>query len=326
MTLFVESRLDDRATSYSNIAMIPKRSRNRSIAHIVCVALTIVTLPLVAQSGSEFTDSLNSLQLPEGYRILNEEEMEGDRKERYEEFKKELSVSSLSAAHQDLLAHTLSTAFKGVLISSYLVTEIIDNETMDRALKTEKMSVLETGRVQHTSNESQSFSLSKKNSPFSYREGIPVDPKSGYILDESDTEITFRFKVDVDFTLADLSNSPIQLPEELIQTERVNLVIDLSVNKDDRRLSHSELLLTKPVRRIFIAELKKLSFGFRYEFIEECGCSAVVAFGFRAQGSKIFSGKFFSLRVLNYSDIQCESPFRYVLPPEDSHVGLLVRF
>lgn len=303
-----------------------KSLHKRFIAHIVWVALTIVTLSLVAQSAGDPTDSLNSLELPMGYRILNEAEMEDYRKERYEEFKKELSVSSLSAAHQDLLAHTLSTAFKGVQISSYLVVEIIDNETMDRALKTEKMSVLETGRVQHTSNESQSFSLREKNSPFSYREGIPVDPKSGYILDESDTEITFRFKVDVGFTLADLSNSPIQLPEELIQTERVNLVIDLSVSKDDRRLNYSELLLTKPVRRIFIATLKKLSFTLRYEFIEECGCSAVVASGFRAQGSKIFSGKFFSLRVLNYSDIQCERPFRYVLPPADSHVGLLVRF
>ena len=298
----------------------------RFVAHIVWVALTIVTLSLVAQSGSEFIDSLNSLKLPEGYRILNELEAEEYQKERYAEFKKKLAHSSLSSAHQDLLAHALSVTFRGILVSSYQVDEIVDNELSDRTFRTEMMSVLETGRIHHVENESRTHSVTGTNTPFSYRHGILVVPASGRVLEESDAEITFRFKVDVDFILSDLENSPIQLPDGLIQTERVKLVMDLMVDKNDRRLNYSTLHLRKPVRKMFIFTLKTLEFNLRYEFIEECGCNAIVESGFRTKGSVIFGGRMFSTRVLNYSEIQCERPFRYVLPPVDSHVGLLVRF
>lgn len=315
-------------THYSNPeSKLPQKSPSKQfIAYFVCVAFATFTFVLKAQSSSETTDSANSVKLPEGYRILNELEAEAYQKERYEEFKKELALSSLSSEHQDLLAHALSVTYRGILVSSYQVDEIVDNELINRIFRTERMSVLETGHIHHVDQESRTHSVTGTNTPFSYREGIPAIPASGRVLEESDSEITFRFKVDVDFILSDLANSPIQLPEGSIQTERVKLVMDLTVDKNNRHLNYSTLQLRKPLRKLFIFTLNTLEFNLRYEFIEECGGSAIVASGFRTKGSVIFGGRLFSTRVLNYSEIQCEHPFRYVLPPPDSHVGLLVRF
>lgn len=306
--------------------MAQKSIYKRITEYFACVVLTTGAYALVAQSSNDLSEFFEETELPEGYRILNQTEAEKYEKERLEEFKSELEVSELSDTHQDLLAHALSTTFKGIPISTFLQVQAGEGLHGEPWESTETLVVEDTGRVQDMKFKSRSFSLTGFDTPFSYREGVPVQPESGRVLDETDSEISFRFDVDVDYLFSDLRGSPFQFPEGFIQEERIDFVIDLTVNKEDRYLKRSSLHLAKPLRKMFVFSLKTLEITLDYEFVKECGCSVINTASFHTDGSIVLGGRMSSKRTVTYSEVYCEQPMRYVLPPEDSFVGLLVRF
>ncbi|MXZ44581.1 MAG: hypothetical protein F4Z01_06380 [Gammaproteobacteria bacterium] len=306
--------------------MIQKSIYKRITEYFACVALTTFACALIAQSSSDLSEFFDQSELPEGFSILSQSEAEEYQKERLEEFKRELQISELSDTHQDLLAHALSTTFKGIPISTFQQVKASEGLHGEPWESTETLVVEDTGRVQDMKFKSRSLSVTGLDTPFSYREGVPVQPESGRVLDETDSEISFRFDVDLDYIFSDLRGSPLQFPEGLIQEERIDFVMDITINKEDRYLKRSSLHLAKPLRKMFVFSLKTLEITLDYEFVKECGCSVIHTASYHTDGSIILGGRMFSKRTVTYSDVYCEQPMRYVLPPEDSFVGLLVRF
>lgn len=306
--------------------MIQKSIYKRTTEYFAYVVLTTFTFALIAQSSRDLSEFFETSELPEGFSILSPSEAEQYQKERLEEFKSELEVSDLSTTHQDLLAQALSDTFKGIPISTFQLDQVIESEFGDPREISETLVVEDTARVQDMKFKSRSFSVTGFDTPFSYREGVPVLPESGRVLEETESKISFRFDVDVDYLFSDFRGSPFHFPEGFIQEERIDFVMDITINKEDRYLKRSSLHLTKPLRKLFMFSIKTLEITLDYEFVKECGCPGISTASFHTDGSIVLGGRMFSKRTVTFSEVYCEQPMRYVLPPEDSFVGLLVRF
>ena len=273
--------------------------------NFVLGAISICALLLVAQTDSDGALTVAESELTDEFKILSELEAQSYQRERYLEIKDELKKSPFTPEHQDLLAQALSKNFIGMPVSSFRqesVSESMDSEPVEEV---ETIAILDTGLVKNDSF--QSYSLDGAFTPFPHIPIMPLDPTDGRVLTETDSEITFRFDVDVE--TPDEEETP-HFFDNLIRD--LELVVDLTIDQKNRSMKTASFHLLKPIKQLFLFTFKNFKITYDYEYIDDCGCMAVRTKSAAMGGSLIFVGRFSMQESVTYSDIECEKPLRYL--------------
>lgn len=267
---------------------------------LICATSTFAQ----TESDSELTTIVS--ELSSEFTVLSEIEVRSRQKERYDQIKDLLKSSSFDSEHQDLIAQALSESAMGVPVSSYRQKSFTEGTDMDPTETTQTFTVRDTGWVEET--ESSSFSLDGATTPFSNIAFIPLDPASGQILEENDSDFTIRFDVDI------------EIPEEEGMPEFVTklvgdlkLAVDFKIDIKNKSLQTATFQLLEPLRKMFLFTFKKFKITYDFEYNENCACLAVDTMNIDMGGSVLFLGRFFMHASVTYSDIQCEQPIRYLI-------------
>lgn len=250
-----------------------------------------------------------------------------DTVEAIEEFRNErrtivangLASSELSHVHLELLANAMSKMYLGIGVSSFTHTEREESSSDEdeNTQSSARWTVTEEGRIQHEIEEI-SYSLHSA-SPFVPVHPLPFDPATGRVLDESISEVTFGF--DVDMTL----NSE-AADEYAGVAEKMKWVAEMTVNKIDQSPVSLVMNLSKPVRKRFLFKLTTLKMELHYSYIESCAGYAANRVAMEMKGSVIFAGKLHSVGESTFTDIKCQQPIIRLVPePSESNFLMFKR-
>ena len=275
---------------------------NRSLLLGVC---SFFALSALSQTDSDSALRTEESDQSDEISILSELELQSYQNEQYQKLKDKLKTSSFSSEHQDLIARVLSKSVVGVPVSTYVQESIAEATDADPTEEIERMTILDTGMIENDS--ARSYSLDGSNTPFPQIAFVPLDPASGQILTESESEIVFRFDVDIEIPEEE------EIPNFFANIIRdLELVVDLTIERNTESMQTASIHLLKPLRKLFLFKFKTFKITYDYEFIEDCGCMAVKTMNMDMGGSLIFLGRFFAKATVTYSDIQCEKPRRYI--------------
>lgn len=242
-------------------------------------------------------------------RLDTVEAIEEYRSERHTIVADGLASSELSHEHMELLANAMSKMYLGIGVSSFTHTER-EESSSDEDENTEssaRWTVTEEGRIQHA-REDISYSL-HSSSPFVPMHPLPFDASTGRVLDESISEATFGF--DVDMTM----NSE-AADEYAGIAEKMKWVAEMTVNKIDQSPVSLVMNLSKPVRKRFVFKLTTLKMELHYSHIESCAGYAANRVAVEMKGSVIFAGKLHSVGESTFTDIECQQPIIRLLPEQ----------
>ena len=263
-----------------------------------------------ALSAFSQTDSDSAIDVEEAeqsteFEILSEQEIQSYQEEQYGELKNTLEASSLSSEYQDLIATVLSESIVGVPVSTYVQQSVAEGTDTDPTDEIERMTILDTGMIENDG--SRSYSLDGSNTPFPHIALVPLDPASGQVLTETDSEIVFRFGVDIKISEEE------EIPDFFANMiNDLALVVDFTIDRNTQSMQTATFQLLKPLRKLFLFKLKTFKITYNYEFNENCGCLAVKTMNMDMGGSILFLGNFFAKASVTYSDVQCEKPLRYI--------------
>lgn len=272
---------------------------------LLLVVYSIGAIVVVAQTESNDDVSIAETEISEEFEILNVLELQTHQTERYEKLKEELKKSKFSEEHQDLIAIALSQSVVGAPISTYREESFVEGTDVDPTEEVQTLSILETGMVED--DDSSSYSLNGAMTPFSSIAFFPLEPANGKTLNESDSDITFRFDVVVEVPEDE------EAPEFVTNLfKKLKLAVDFTIDKESQSLKTSSFTLLKPFRKLFLFNFKQFNLTYNYEFNEDCGCMTISDRDVRMNGSMLILGKFFMRATVNYSDIECEKPLRYL--------------
>ena len=284
------------------------RHFGKSLLLGVCSIGSIFT---IAQADSESESTGVHFDQTDQFTILSELEVQSYQKERYEKIKAELNDSPLTLEHQELIAHALGNSVVGAPVSSYRQESFTEGTDVDRTKEIQTLSILDTGMIEE--EETIAHSLNGAMTPFSHIAFVPLDPASGQKLAESDSNVTFRFDVDIAIPEDE------EMPKFVLNMIRdLKLVADFTIDKDNRSLQSTSIELLKPLRKLFLFKFKTFKITDDYEFNEDCGCIAMSNRNINMEGSVIFMGRFFMRASVIYSDIECEKPLRFLHQESDA--------
>lgn len=272
---------------------------------LLLASYSIGAIFVVAQTESSKEASITETDQSEEFEILNVLELQTHQTERYEKLKEELQKSQFSDEHQDLIAIALSQSVVGAPISTYREESFVEATDVDPTEEVQTLSILETGMVED--DDSSSYSLNGAMTPFSSVAFFPLEPANGKILNENDSDITFRF--DVILEVPEDEEAPEFVTNML---KKLKLAVDFKIDKESQTLKTSSFTLLKPFRKLFLFNFKQFNLTYNYEFNEDCGCMTISNRDVSMNASVLILGQLFLRATVNYSDIECEKPLRYL--------------
>ena len=283
--------------------------------------VSVALLFTVGLSGISFADDLSDSQSAQTenskddtFTIMDDEAMSTYREQRRDVLVEALAHSKLSADQQELLANAMAKIYVGIPVSSYTHTTRFNSLQDEPIESTVTSTVSVAGHIQQE-NASYTQNLDA-DSPFTYFPPAPFLPETGKLLTESTSTAKFVF----DFDLPVENDSEDDMLSEL--SEKMNWVIEITVNKTDHAPELVVIKLEKPVRKRFLFKLTTLSFELHYSFIESCSCFAVSELNTEMKGSAIIVGRMHESSEKIYTNITCEQPLQFLLP-ENKDSGFL---
>lgn len=242
------------------------------------------------------------------------EAIDSYRAERYKKAAGALASSSLKHEHMELVANAISKMFAGVPVSTYTESEREEGSSDESTESTANWIIGDDGRIQRE-NESI-FRQLNSPSPFVVMPSVPFNAASGRVLNESDTEATFVFDVDMKMDADDEG-------EFAGMADKMKWVAEVLVDKNEQAPKAFTMKLDKPLRKRFIFKITTLKIEWGYVFNEGCASHIVNRITTEMDGSAIGAGKLHQFTEATYSDIECEQPLRFLLPDdtESNFVG-----
>ena len=262
------------------------------------------TVDVTDQSSNESIDSAGDLHVRMDVKAMGEY-----RQSRREEFAGSLARSELSTEHQELLANVLAKLYVGVPMSSFSETYIDPKSSETDSEITENWRVTDAGYLQ---NETEPSQLDLRFNPLFIALPTPsFVPDSGQLLEESDTEAKFIFKLEK-------KGKSLNVVEALYWLDRnSDWVMEITVAKNDQSPKTIVLKIESPDIERPDPRLVSQSYEFHYSFVESCGCFAVSKAKAEIEAPEGYE-EFFKPGVRStqsiYSNIKCVEPLQFLLP------------
>lgn len=281
----------------------PKIASFKILLVAVCVPICSVA-DVVDQSANESIDSADDLHVRMDVKAMGEY-----RKSRRDEFAGSLARSELSTEHQELLANVLAKLYVGVPVSSFSETYNDAKLSETDSEITENWRVTDAGYLQ---NETESTPMDLRFNPLFIALPTPsFVPDSGQLLDESDTEAKFIFKLDK----KGKSSSVI---EELYWLDsNSDWAMEITAAKHDQSPKTIVLKIESTDIERPDPRLVSQSYEFHYSFVESCGCFAVSKAKAEIEAPEGYEA-FIKPGVRStqsiYSNIKCVEPLQFLLP------------
>ena len=272
---------------------------------LLLASFSIGAIFVVAQTESNDDVSIAETEISEEFEILSKLELQTHQTDRYEKLKEELKKSQFSDEHQELIATALSQSVVGAPISTYREESFVEGTDVDPTEEVQTLSILETGMVED--DDASSYSLNGAMTPFSSVAFFPLEPANGKILNEGNSDITFRF--DVILEVPEDEEAPEFVTNML---KKLKLAVDFKIDKESQQLKTSSFTLLKPFRKLFLFNFKQFNLTYNYEFNEDCGCMTISNRDVSMNASVLILGHLYMRAKVYYTDIECEKPLRYL--------------
>ena len=283
----------------------------KSLVMTVLFILTIWGPNVVPQQ------ELGSLLLREaqyGYATFDANKKNEYRETRYNDVVSKLSHTSITAEHQELLAHALSKVYVGIPLCSYTSSHEIQGKIFEDPGNSGKWNVLRR-RVQRFSGELPegtefiSKPLYSPMSPFVYIPAIPFSLEEGTVVKKTSNAVTFSFPLDTLLFAHSRANAWIQW-----LSDQADWVIEFKVDKELQAPQTLKFRLAKAVKKRMQYSIDTVDVTMAFSYIEQCKIHALTSFKVRIEGSAAFRGKFVEEKRDSYTDIKCKIPPEYLHP------------
>lgn len=266
----------------------------------------------IAEEEAKVTLSVNSKG--EKFTTMNVEMLNAYRDERYTAVVESLTASELSQQHQQLVANAMAKAYLGVSVGSFTETSILGFDDEKSPSTTINWEVSEDGQIAGVNDASVGglFHLS----PFMALPPTPFIPKTGKLVEETDTTAKFVFELE---KLKDLGNEDIENAE---LSKKFDWLIEITVNKADQSPKVIAMSLEHPARESSDPGLEQLNVEVHYQYVKSCDCFA--ASKFEATIALFVEESVSTLTTIEttFSNVECAQPLQFLLPELDETVFL----
>ncbi len=247
------------------------------------------------------------------FTVMDVEAMSVYRDERRTELIESLTLSNLSAEHQELIANAIAKSYVGIPVSSFTHTTTVHSSQDESVESSNTSHVSVAGHIQQEGIDYKS-SLNSNN-PYVYFPPVPFVSETGKLITESDSFAQFAF--DFKFPMEDVGED--DMMADFVET--MKWTFEVTVSKADQAPELITLKLAKPIRKRFLFKMTTLQLDFHYTYVDSCDCFAVSKLNTQMQGSALFVGRLDETVELTFTDISCEGPVRFLLPEtEDSSI------
>lgn len=240
------------------------------------------------------------------FTAMDEEAMKVYREERRTELVESLSLSNLSAEHQELIASAIAKIYVGIPVSSYTFSSKVESSQEEDEESSISYHVRPTGHIQRGNLEV--YHSLDTNNPFMYFPPVPFVSETGKLIRESDSTATFQF----DFEFPMDSEDEDEMMAEF--ADQMKWTVEITVSKASEAPERLTIDLAKPIRKRFLFKMTNIKMDFHYSYIDDCDCFAVSRMNMQMKGSALFVGKLDESVELTYTDISCEQPVQFLLP------------
>ena len=240
------------------------------------------------------------------FTAMDEEAMRVYREERRTELVESLSLSNLSAEHQELIASAIAKTYVGVPVSSFTFSSNVESSQEEDEESSITYHVRSTGHVQR--EDLEVYHSLDTNNPFMYFPPVPFVSETGKLLKESNSNATFQF----DFEFPMDSEDEDEMMSEF--ADQMKWTVEITVSKVSEAPERLTISLAKPIRKRFLFKMTTIQMDFQFKYIDGCDCFAVSTMNMEMKGSALFVGKLDESVELTFTDISCEQPVRFLLP------------
>lgn len=285
--------------------IFPKSKTNTSLVLLIVVGCFTYNH---AQDNTEGIVDTLSNAMGESFTVMDVDAMLTYRAERQAELEESLELSSLSVAHQEIIANAMAKLFVGIPLSSYTENsrdEQLQEETSEDA---DNWTIKADGHLHYEALQFFPRRLTT-GTPFVFFHPVPFRPETGVLADSTDTDVIFEFDADpskIDATIGDgvLANFPM----------RSRLIVELIADKNNQTPKRITIKLPKPIRIPLILAIKKVSLQYDFSFIESCRCFAINRMKTQLDASLIFRGRELESNESTYTNFVCDQPLQFLLP------------